>query len=316
MIHFGIIGAGNIAHRFAASLSNLDNAKLYAISGRNIDKLNKFMEKFPCSKKYLSYDELLEDSDVDAVYISLPNFLHKEYSLKALKAHKAVLCEKPAMVNEEEMEEVKTCAIDNNILFMEAMKSRFTPAYIEITNIINSGIIGDIKSIDTKISFNVMNDQNRPSHFSDPKTGGVLRDSGIYCASYYESFLKDKIIVDDVKVKYYLDSDINDVVLIHSGNITGKIEVAFDGPKEYCASIKGNKGEIIIFNPHRPDAYDLVVDGVLTHHDCPYIVDDFYGQIKHFCSLIENKRTESDIMPLSASLKMARLIDDIYKKMK
>ena len=316
MINFGIIGAGNIAHRFASSLNNLDNARLYAISGRNIDKLNEFVEKFPCFKKYLSYDELLEDPDVDAVYISLPNFLHKEYSLKALRAHKAVLCEKPAMVNKEEMEEVKACAIDNNSLFMEAMKSRFTPAYIEITNIIKSGTIGEIKSIDTKISFNVMNNQNRPSHFSDPKSGGVLRDSGIYCASYYESFLKDEIVVDDVKVKYYQGSDINDVVLIHSGNIRGKIEVAFDGPREYYASIKGSKGEIIISNPHRPDAYDLVVDGVLTRHNCPYIVDDFYGEIKHFCGLVENKKKESDIMPLDASLRMARLIDDIYKKMK
>ena len=316
MINFGIIGAGNIAHRFASSLNNLDNAKLYAISGRNIDKLNEFVEKFPCFKKYLSHDELLEDPDVDAVYISLPNFLHKEYSLKALRVHKAVLCEKPAMVNKEEMEEVKACAIDNNSLFMEAMKSRFTPAYIEITNIIKSGTIGEIKSIDTKISFNVMNDQNRPKHFSDPKTGGVLRDSGIYCASYYESFLKDEIVVDDVKVKYYQGSDINDVVLIHSGNIRGKIEVAFDGPKEYYASIKGSKGEIIISNPHRPDAYDLVVDGVLTCHNCPYIVDDFYGEIKHFCGLVENKKKESDIMSLDASLRMARLIDDIYKKMK
>ena len=85
MIRWGILGAGNIAHRFAASLVNQKDSTLYAISGRNAEKLEAFKKEYPCEKVFLSYDELIEDPDIDAIYLSLPHRFHHEYALKALK---------------------------------------------------------------------------------------------------------------------------------------------------------------------------------------------------------------------------------------
>ena len=82
-IRWGILGAGNIAHRFARALSIVDGCSLYAISGRKREKLLAFQKRFPCEKIYTDYQELIDDPLVDAVYISLPHDLHKEWALKA-----------------------------------------------------------------------------------------------------------------------------------------------------------------------------------------------------------------------------------------
>lgn len=91
MTKWGIIGAGNIAKRFAASLEKIEGSELYAISGRKPDKLKEFAAQYPCSKQYLNYDSLLADENVDAVYVSLPHGIHAEWVKKSLTAGKAVL---------------------------------------------------------------------------------------------------------------------------------------------------------------------------------------------------------------------------------
>ena len=92
MIRWGILGAGKIATRFAASLEQEPNSILKAIAVRKEEKARQFQEKFEVEKIYLDYDALIEDEEIDAIYLSLPHGLHKDWAIKALKAHKAVLC--------------------------------------------------------------------------------------------------------------------------------------------------------------------------------------------------------------------------------
>ena len=132
MIRWGILGAGKIAFRFAKSLRNLNDCALYAISGRSEEKLHAFAQDFPCERIYLDYEDFLHDPDVDAIYLSLPHGLHYEWAVKALSAGKAVLCEKPAALNSDQVRRIKQCALKHGILFMEAMKTRFTPLYRQI----------------------------------------------------------------------------------------------------------------------------------------------------------------------------------------
>ena len=127
MIKWGIIGLGNIAMRFAKSLSYTNEGKLYAIASKTKDKRDSFYEQYNCDKVYEDYHELLKDEEIDAVYIALPHGLHKYWSIEALRHKKAVLCEKPVGLNSEEMKEIKKEALLNNTFFMEAMKTRFIP---------------------------------------------------------------------------------------------------------------------------------------------------------------------------------------------
>ena len=106
-IRWGVLGTADIAHGcFIPGLQLADNAELYAIAGRNLEKAKKFQKEFGFEKAYGSYDELLNDSLVDAVYVPLPNHLHAEWAMKAMKKGKHVMCEKPLALSREQAKEM------------------------------------------------------------------------------------------------------------------------------------------------------------------------------------------------------------------
>ncbi len=229
MIRWGIIGAGNIAKRFAASLANEEDAVLYAISGRNEEKLKAFQEKNHCEKIHVGHANLLADPDVDAVYIALPHDMHEEWAVKALKAHKAVLCEKPAVMNAAEMERIRTAAEEEGVLFMEAMKSRFEPAYVRLKEILAGGELGAIRSIYAENCFLISPERTGKSYHTMPGVGGALLDSGCYCVNWLADFMTGEPVLKKVyanlrkgPVDFYVDAK------LAFDNGEGEIVCAFD----------------------------------------------------------------------------------------
>ncbi len=312
IMRWGILGAGNIAHRFAASLQNVENTELYAISGRNMDKLNAFAEQFPCEKKYQGYDLLLADENVDAVYLALPHGMHKEWALKALKAGKAVLCEKPATVNEQEMQEIADISGQERVLFMEAMKSRFEPAYIELKKQIEAGVIGTIERIDTSVCFQIPAEMRGKTYHTMPGQGGALLDSGIYCAGLIEDFLKGEPVNVQTYANYYGGIDWYVDSLLQFDNGQCRIEVGFDRTSPRDAVIYGTEGKIHLPDLHRPSKFIITKNtGEEETVEVPYVHDDFYGQIDHFCQLWRTGRSESPIMTREAMIREAHILDTV-----
>lgn len=312
MINWGIIGLGNIVGRFAESLKNLPNAKLFAVSSRSQEKADAFAKKFSAVKSYSDYNELLEDKNIHAVYIALPHAFHKNFAVQALNFGKAVLCEKPATLNPEEMQEIISIAKAEKILFMEAMKPRFQPLYKKLKSLLSDGIIGKILSVETSLC-NEMNLTGKTYH-SQKNQGGALLDVGIYCASWLDDFLGEVTSVKKItskirdEVDYYVDAELN-----FSERI-GKLECAFDRKKPRQAILIGELGKIIVEELHRPETLTIIKNNEQpTKITLPYEVDDFFGEIKHFTNLLENKKLESDIMPLQASLNCAKILDTIRK---
>ena len=127
-IKWGVLGTADIARGCTIpGMQQADNCELYAIAGRSMEKAQLFKEQFGFEKAYGSYDELLCDENVQAVYIPLPNHLHLEWTLKALRAKKHVLCEKPMAMNAKETEEMFCCAKENGVLLMEAFAYLHSP---------------------------------------------------------------------------------------------------------------------------------------------------------------------------------------------
>lgn len=314
MIRWGILGAGNIAHRFATSLTNQKDSVLYAISGRNAEKLEAFRKDYPCEKVYLSYDELLEDPDIDAIYLSLPHRFHHEYALKALKNKKAVLCEKPSSLNSTQMKEIAACAKENHTPFMEAMKSRFTPGYLKLKEMLQDGVIGNIERIETKVCFTIPKEMNGLSYHTNSVDGGALLDSGIYCASLIEDLLKGEPrfiktygnIYDGLD--YYVDS------FMKFDNGEAEMEVAFDRTKPRNAEIIGEKGSITLVDLHRPKAFIIHKDGKDETVETEYDHDDFYSQIDHFVNLIKEDKDESDVHTYASMIREMELLDAIKEQ--
>ena len=307
-MNWGIIGAGNIAQRFCVSLKNEKDSVLYAISGRNREKLESFSVKNPCKKIYIDYEEMLSDHEIDIVYLALPNSMHFEYAQKALMAKKAVLCEKPAVLSGKEMREIADTARENRTLFMEAMKPRFTPLYKELKQELNSGLIGKIRNIDTHIFFLR---PNTPSHL-DPIQGGIIADSGIYCASWYEDFCKGARVRRSYVTTYqgssvYVRSEID-----HNEAVCSVLEAGFDARRSSQATIFGDEGYVVIDDSHRPQkAFVCLNDKEVYTIERPYIYDDFYGEIHAMIECVKNGICDCQIMSLDASIGCHDLLDQI-----
>lgn len=312
MINWGIIGAGNIANRFATSLEQVEGATLYAVARRTMEKAEAFKKEHPCEVAYDNYQDLLDDQRIDAVYIALPHKYHLEWVKKALKAGKAVLCEKPATLSLAEMKQITKTAQEEGIFFMEAMKSRFVPAYREIRARIQNGDIGDVTQVSTSLC-RVFNESDSTYHF-EPVQGGCLLDMGVYNLSVIEDFLSFPVQLKK------LDSEVRENgvevyvnATLESNGVVGIVESAFDRETETMAIITGTKGVIKLPNFHRPTSYELTLyDTNQTQYiEVPYEVDDFYSEIKHVVDCLNEGVTESPIMSLQHSENIATIVDQI-----
>lgn len=190
-IKWGILGTANIA-RWATipGIKLARNAELYAIAGRSLEKAKSFADEYGFQKYYGSYDELLQDSEVQAIYIPLPNNLHKEWVIKALKAKKHVLCEKPLALNALEAEEMFAAAKENGVNLMEAYAYLHSPYVQSLKDDIKSGIIGEVNFIDTAfVTQGYKEDFRLYKEFG----GGAFYDLGCYCTTMILSMIDSDV---------------------------------------------------------------------------------------------------------------------------
>lgn len=313
MIKWGIVGAGYIAKRFVKGLSEEKGSCLYAIACRNAEKLEAFKEYASFERGYLSYEDLLNDPNVDAVYISLPNELHYEWVIKALKHKKAVLCEKPATVNVEEIEKICACAKENNAFFMEAMKSRFIPMYRYLKTIINSDYIGKIKSVD--VSFCIDLKGIYLPNLYNPIGGGCLLDTGIYVVAIIQDFLGDDYNVDNVEYRT-IDGVLSYTkAALSYKDVKAYVECAFDCATSKQGVIVGELGTIVVDNFYRPQTINITYNtGVKITKTLEQDFDDFYPEIAEVSRCIELNKLESNLMPHNDSIACAKMIENINKK--
>lgn len=315
MIRWGIIGAGKIAQRFVKSLAHESNSELYAVSCRTLAKAQQFANTYYALKAYGSYEELLQDSNVDAVYITLPHGYHYIWSIKAIKAGKAVLVEKPAGINAFEIEGIMEVLKQHPVLWMEAMKPRFTPLYQKIQKLIEEGTIGDIQEIHTILNSKQPQEVIKNSYLSNPVYGGALLDCGCYCATWISEYTKGKLRIDHIDVDLEDGYDLHTKVQMHIGNTLVTLETAINQPEKKEVLIKGTKGEICISDLHRPTSAELKTEDKVEIIDCPYEIDDFYGEISHFVNLLQSGEKNSSIMSIQTSLETAMLLDRIKDAM-
>ncbi len=309
---WGIIGAGRIAHRFVNSLEHFDDCELYAVSCRTQTKADAFKEQHHACVAYAGFDKIVTDSNVDAVYIATPHQYHFEWIIKCLEAKKAVLCEKPACMNSNEMKQVMQLAKENHVLFMEAMKTRFIPLYKEIKQRIINQEIGKILSIETSLCNEMTLDMIKDSYLMDPNSGGVLTDTGIYCIAWLEDYLKDSYTIDSVETNIQNNINLYTNAKLHFGDVSAVMECAMDRKKDRHAIIYGIKGKIVVEDLHRPQKAIIETNHV-EELNIPYIVDDFYGQLEEFIDLWKHNQTESKIMSLESSLRCAEIMDAIQE---
>jgi len=315
-LRWGFIGAGGIAKRaLFPAISKSNVGEIYAVASR--DK-TKALTISPNGIVYTSYDELLADPKVEAVYISLPNSLHLPLAIKAMRAGKHVLCEKPLGMNAAEVEEAIAVSKETNRIFVEASWNRWHPRSQRIREIVASGELGKITHIRTCFTYDGLDQENIRL---DPKLGGgILYDLGPY-STVAPLWAMDFADISDLDVQ----------VIWHKGGTdeTTRANFTIGGAKaETIASdniqlthwliIEGTKGELRTggndsFNSHNnPSTLEITVDGkarIERFEACdPYqLMSDAFARVV---------RGGNDwLMPMDQSLKFAKLFDAIFAKM-
>jgi len=145
--NWGVISAGKISHDFVNCLNQVKEANVVAVAARNPDSAKNFAKEHKIAKSYGSYQELVEDKDVQIVYVGSIHTYHKEHTLMALNAGKHVVCEKPITLSLKDTEELISVAKNKNLFLLEGVLTRFFPAIREARRIIRSGEIGDVKLV-------------------------------------------------------------------------------------------------------------------------------------------------------------------------
>jgi predicted dehydrogenase len=182
IIRWGILGPGSIAHKFATGLQSLTDAKLVAVGSRTIESANAFADQYGATNRHIGYEALVNDPDVDAIYVSTPHSFHQEHTELCLRAGKAVLCEKPFAINRAQAESMVATARSTGVFLMEAMWTRFLPLLIRVRELVAAGEIGEIRMLWSDFGFRTnVNPQSRL--FDMNLGGGGLLDVGIYPVS-------------------------------------------------------------------------------------------------------------------------------------
>ncbi len=181
-IRWGIIGTGSIAKQFARSLTLTESGSLVAVASRTQEAADRFVTEYPDAKPCAGYQSILNDPDVDAVYVATPHPMHAEWAIKAARAGKHVLCEKPLSINLPEAQEMVEEARLAGVVLMEAFMYRCHPQTAQVVELIKSGAIGEVRLIFSSFGFQCNGDENSRLLAAELGGGGIL-DVGCYAMS-------------------------------------------------------------------------------------------------------------------------------------
>lgn len=254
-IRWGVLSTANIGRtQVIPAIFRAENAEMSAISSRG-DRVYAAARELGIPKAYESYEALLDDPEIDAVYIPLPNNLHKEWVIKAAEKGKHVLCEKPAALSAQEAKEMIEACEANGVKFMEAFMYQLHPQHARVKEIISSGEIGEVKLIKSSHSFYL---NNREGDIRMDKTmgGGSIYDVGSYCVQVIRHLTDSEPV--KVQAIAELDEatgiDLTSTVYMKMDNgVKAMFDCSFDMINRNEYEVIGTEGKIKVPFAFRPD---------------------------------------------------------------
>ena len=236
MVNWGVLTTATIAHDFTIpAMKQAENCRLVGIAGRNMDKVNKFKEEFGFEKAYSSPEELLNDKDIQAVYIPMPNQLHYEWIKRAADAGKHILCEKPLTANYKDTADIIEYCEGKGVHIMEAFAYLHAPHIAKVKQIVNSGEIGEISFLESCFYTPFYTSEN--IRVRRETLGGSIYDLGCYCTSLMLYLFEKE--PDEIKaVGHFTDQHIDDAATAYFWYNDGRKAVMSCG---MCSDTRGDR---------------------------------------------------------------------------
>ncbi|MBO1100621.1 Gfo/Idh/MocA family oxidoreductase [Enterococcus hirae] len=255
---WGIIGLGNIAHEFAEHFDQ-ETSELAAVASRTIDKAEAFAQRYHIPKAYGSYQEMLNDQEIDIIYIAVPNRQHSQHIMEALAANKHVLCEKAITMNKKELTEAMKLAEEKNLVLAEAMTIFNMPLYQQLRSLIDTNKFGALKMIQTP--FGSYKDPDPTNRFFNPElAGGALLDIGTYAVSFARFFLSSQPeVIASTMVPFETGVDEQSVTILRNKeNELATISLTFQAKMPKVGIVAFEEGYITITDYPRADRAEII----------------------------------------------------------
>ena len=312
---FGIIGAGGIADWMARTIVPMAEAECYAIASRDIEKAKAFAEKFQIPKAYGSYEELVNDPEVEAVYIATPHSHHYEHAKLCIEHGKHVLCEKAFTMNAKQAEEICALAKEKGVLITEAIWTRYMPARKIIQDLLEEGVIGEVRTLTANLSYRICEVERviRPE-----LAGGALLDIGIYPLNFaLMHFGNDfsKITSTVLMTETGVDGQ-ECITLTWPDGKFAVLTASIYGESDRQGIFYGSKGYMIVDNVNDPlnvDIYDSKHQ-LVRHIPMPEQNTGYEYEVQEMMDCIKKGELECPSMPHYETLFVMNIMDGLRKE--
>ncbi len=315
-VRWGVISTANIGRAAVIpAIHASGNCELVAVASRQKQTARDFAEKMAIPGYYGSYQELLNDKTIDAVYNPLPNSLHLEWTIKAAEKGKHILCEKPLGLNAAECEKMQAAAQANGVKLMEAFMYRFHPQTEKVIQLLRSGVLGKLGMIRSVFTFRLTNPDN--IRLSSDLGGGALMDVGCYCVNISRTLAG----MEPIEVQAFADWGSSGVdeqmvaTLRFANGILAQFDCALTMERRENYQVAGTDGYLSIPAAFLPGTKDTVIyehrgrEKVIEHKIKG--ADEYRLMVEHFADCILNNRSPR-YSATEAGLNM-RVIEALYR---
>lgn len=247
-VRLGILSTADIGRgRVIPALRHCRNLEVTAVASRSLEKAQAFAKDLGIPKAYGSYDALIADPNVDAIYNPLPNSMHAEWSIKCAEAGKPTLCEKPLASDAAEAQTMMDAFASRNVLFAEAFMYRFHPQTQRVKQMVESGAVGELREMNSSFSFVIGNEDD--IRLSKPLAGGSLMDIGCYCVNVMRLMTGEE--PDDAKATARVGqrSGVDEAlsgVLSFPSRVLGHFDCSFRLQWTHTYELRGTEGRIVV----------------------------------------------------------------------
>ena len=312
-IRWGILGCARIARlQVGPAILRCANAHLQAVASRDAAKLAEFHTLFGDFTGHASYESLIDDVSVDAIYLPLPNSMHCEWALRAMRAGKHVLCEKPLALNAEEAAEMIRASRESGVLLMEAFMYRYTERLRKVEEILDSGVLGAIRSINSTFRFFL--DRQNTIKEQPELGGGALYDVGCYPLNLIGLVTQTAPEAIAVECARTHGVDINlSAVLRYADGLIATLHCGFNAFGRNYSEIVGTEGALLVPDTFLDEAGQLTLLTRRGSESIAVAASDRYGEeIRDFSKAILEERQPK--LSLEESLRNMHVLDRIQEQ--
>lgn len=317
-VRWGILATGKIATAFVSDLAQLPEAdvEIAAVAARRLESAEEFAAVHGVGTAYGDYRQLVEDPDVDVVYVATPHALHKEHVLLALEAGKPVLCEKAITLTGDDAADLVDEARSRGLFLMEAMWTRCIPLVRRLGQLLDSGAIGSVQQLRADLGFHV--DRPPTDRLLDPSLGGgALLDMGIYPITFAHLFLGEPSQVAATATLSEAGVDLNlAVAQSYDSGAVAALTASMTAQSPTTASIATERALIELPSGfHHPTTATVTLDDGSTETMTePVIGSGLAHEALEVVRCLRNGEVESPLVPLDETVALMRQMDSIRRQ--